>query len=68
MGRTPSLAFSPLLIGAVVETLGHILPSNAPEMAFSPLLIGAVVETEHWRREVSARCTAFQSPFNRGSG
>ena len=59
-------SFSPLLIGAMVETqtAGNVaLFWNS----FSPLLIGAMVETDagHDGRYVRSY---FQSPFNRGNG
>ena len=54
-----SQTFSPLLIGAVVETGGRRMIGMRD--AFSPLLIGAVVDG--W-----FGLFVFQSPFNRGSG
>ena len=45
------IAFSPLLIGAMVETNKTSKSLTATAIAFSPLLIGAMVETssaERW--------------------
>ena len=45
-GREPRNTFSPLLIGAMVETFAAVKhKSDVESNTFSPLLIGAMVET-----------------------